>query len=134
MSKTPKTPQCVSCNNKLYVINIRREAIGYICPQCDEHIIKHPTKFFEKLANRIKETKKPLFKKRLVTICPICRKSKFVKCRKNTKRVFKKAGFRAVGFGPNTWASWCENPTHKKDEYGTSWGQNHPKTRMVRYY
>ena len=134
MSKTPKTTLCSNCDNKLYVVNIRREAIGYICPQCDYYFIKEPTKVLEKLAKRISEIKKPEFKKRLDTVCPICRKSKYVKCQKNTKRVFKKAGFRAVGFGPTTWACWCGNPTHKKDEKGTSWSQDHPKIRMVSYY
>jgi len=124
LSKTPKTPLCSNCDNKLYVVNIRREAIGYICPQCDYHFIKDPTKVLEELAKRILEIKKPEFKKRLDTICPVCRKSKFVKCRKNTERIFK-----GCGFGPTTYVCWCENK-HKKEPV---WTQDYPKIQIVSY-
>jgi len=123
--KKVKTPQCENCSNKLYIVNIRREKIGYICPQCDYYIFKKPTKILDSIVKRIKEDKKPVFKQRIYTICSKCRKSEFVKCKKNTKRPFKKQAF-----GPNTYVGWCENPIHKKEP---AWSQNVPKIRIVNY-
>jgi len=120
-----KTPQCESCSNKLYTINIRREKIGFICPQCDYYFIKNPTQNFERIVKKIKEDKKPVFKQRVHTVCSKCRKSEFVKCRKNTKRPFKNCGF-----GPTMRVCWCENPIHKEEP---AWGQNVPKIRIINY-
>ena len=120
-----KTPQCKSCLNKLYVVNIRRKKIGFICPQCDYFFIKDPTKNLKKLKQKIEDEKKPIFKQRIYTICGKCRKSEFVKCRKNTKKPFKKQAF-----GDNTWVCWCENPIHKKEPV---WSQNVPKIWITNY-
>ena len=122
-----KAPLCENCQNKLYVVNIRRDAIGYICPDCDYHFIKYPAKQLAMLRNKIKELKenKPTFKQRVYTICEKCRETKFIKCRKNTKKPFK-----GCGFGPNTWVCWCTNPKHKEH----AWSQNVPKIVTVPYY
>ena len=122
-----KTPSCTNCGNKLYVVNIRRENIGYICPDCDSYIIKQPTKYFNKLQKKIQKLKtdKPTFKQKSYTICEKCGKSEYVKCKKNTKRPYK-----GRGFGPNTWVCWCENPKHKEDP----WTQNRPKILVIPYY
>ncbi len=123
--KEAKTPQCKSCSNKLYTVNIRREKIGFICPQCDYYFIKHRTKKFEKIVERIKEDKKPIFKNRIHTVCTECRKAEFIKCRKNTKRPFKNQAF-----GPTSYVCWCENPIHKKEP---AWAQNVPKIWITNY-
>lgn len=120
-----KTPLCKSCANKLYTVNIRREKIGFICPQCDYYFIKNPTQKLEKIVKKIKEDKKPVFRQRIHTICSECRKSEFVKCQKNTKKSFKNQGF-----GENTYVCWCENPIHKKE---IAWSQNVPKIWMTNY-
>jgi len=120
-----KTPQCGNCSNKLYTVNIRREKIGFICPQCDYYFIKNPTKSLEKIVKKIKEEKKPVFRQRIYTICSECRKSEFVKCRKNTKRPFKNCGY-----GPNTYVCWCKNSIHKKEP---GWSQDKPKIWNTNY-
>lgn len=120
-----KTPKCESCSNKLYTVNIRREKIGFICPQCDYHFIKNHTQKFKEIVKKIKDDKKPVFKQRIHTICSKCRKSEFVLCRKNTKKPFKNCGF-----GENTYVCWCENPIHKKEP---AWSQNVPKIWITNY-
>ena len=120
-----KTPLCDNCKNKLYVINIRRKNIGLICPQCDYFIVKKPTKVLDKIVKKIKEDKKPTFKQRIYTMCGKCRKTKFVKCKKNTKRPFK-----GCGFGPTTYVCWCENPIHKKEP---AWSQDRPRIWITNY-
>jgi len=123
-----KTPLCDNCTNKLYAVNIRREKIGYICPDCDYVFIKKPTKILETLRKKIIELKEenPTFKQKIYSVCGVCKLSKFVKCRYNPTKPYK-----GHGFGETTWVCWCENPKHKEEP---GWTQDHDKIWIVPYY
>ena len=111
----------------MYVINIRREPIGYICPRCHYNFIKFPTKALIDIRDKIEllENKRPTFKQKIYTACDKCGKTEFVECRKNTKKPFKNQAF-----GDNTWVCWCVNPIHKE----SAWSQSVPKIRMISYH
>lgn len=123
-----KIPECQFCHYKMYVVENRRKAIGYLCPYCNFVTIFYPTKRWTEMRNKrsaqinrksISGTKPKFGYHRVVTICAKCRKSKYVQCRKikQTKMRIKQ------GFTPS-WRCVCI-------KCDISWGQNHPKIEMV---
>lgn len=124
-----KIPKCQFCHYKMYVVENRRKAIGYLCPNCNFTAILHPTEHWNKMRNnrsaqinrRSFSGSKPKFgKRRMVTKCGNCHKSKYVECRKikqTKKRIEQRLNLM--------WQCICT-------KCDISWGQNHPKIEMVK--
>ena len=126
-----KTPECSICHMKMYVVENRRNTLGYMCPQCDFPVIKNPSNYLKKLREKtihklnqksISGSKPKFGFRRSITSCSQCFQSKYVECIKvrQTKKRDKE------GLTP----SWKCRCTKCK----ISWSQNTPKIRMVKHY
>src|ERR1700687_4340956 len=126
-----KIPECQFCHYKMYVIENRRKAIGYLCPNCNFVSVYYPTDYWKEMKNKrfakinqrsISGDVPKFGLRRVVTKCQNCKMSKDVICRKirQTKKRIQQ------GLTP----SWkCECTKCK-----ISWGQNWPKMEMRRMY
>ena len=126
-----KIPECKFCHYKMYVIENGRQAIGYLCPNCDFSTIHYPTEYWKSMRQkryaeinrRSMSGSRPKFgSHRLDTKCSKCFMSKYVVCRK-VKQTKKRA---SQGLSP-LWNCVCT-------KCNTRWGQSHPKIVMQKIW